>query len=29
VALSNPVVFVDIHATNKSGFYRVGRMPNP
>jgi len=29
LALSNPVVFVDIHATNKSGFYRVGRMPNP
>jgi hypothetical protein len=29
VALSNPVVFVDVHATNKSGFYRVGRMPNP
>lgn len=28
-ALSNPAVFVDVHATNKSGFYRVGRMPNP
>jgi plastocyanin len=29
VAASNPVVFVDIHATNTPNFYRVGRMPNP
>ena len=29
VAASNPVAFLDNHATNKSGFYRVGRMPNP
>jgi hypothetical protein len=29
VASSNPVVFVDIHATNSPNFYRVGRMPNP
>jgi plastocyanin len=29
VAVSNPVVFLDTHATNKTGFYRVGRMPNP
>jgi plastocyanin len=29
VAASNPVVFLDTHATNKTGFYRVGRMPNP
>lgn len=29
VAASNPVVFVDAHATNKSAFYRVGRLPNP
>jgi len=29
VAASNPVVFVDIHPTNNSTFYRVGRMPNP
>ena len=29
VAASNPVVFTDNHATNKSGFYRVGRLPNP
>jgi hypothetical protein len=28
-AASNPVVFVDNHATNSSGFYRVGRLPNP
>jgi len=26
---SNSVVFVDIHATNSPGFYRVGRLPNP
>jgi hypothetical protein len=25
----NPVVFVDNHATNNTGFYRVGRLPNP
>lgn len=29
VAVSNPVVFTDNHATNNPGFYRVGRMPNP
>jgi len=29
VAASNPAVFTDPHATNKSGFYRVGRLPNP
>jgi plastocyanin len=29
VAGSNPVVFVDNHATNGTGFYRVGRLPNP
>jgi len=29
VAASNPVVFMDNHATNNSGFYRVGRLPNP
>ncbi|HEX5399108.1 MAG TPA: Ig-like domain-containing protein [Verrucomicrobiae bacterium] len=29
MALSNPAVFMDIHATNNPGFYRVGRMPNP
>ncbi len=29
VAVSNPVVFVDKHATNTPAFYRVGRMPNP
>jgi len=29
VAASNPVVFLDIHATNSPNFYRVGRMPNP
>jgi chitinase len=29
VAASNPVVFLDNHATNNSSFYRVGRMPNP
>jgi len=29
VAASNPAVFMDVHATNKSGFYRVGRLPNP
>jgi plastocyanin len=28
-AASNPVVFVDTHATNTSRFYRVGRLPNP
>jgi plastocyanin len=28
-AASNLVVFVDNHATNDPGFYRVGRMPNP
>jgi plastocyanin len=28
-AASNPVVFVDTHATNNPGFYRVGRLPNP
>jgi len=28
-AASNPVVFVDTHATNTPGFYRVGRLPNP
>lgn len=28
-AASNPVVFVDTHATNAPGFYRVGRLPNP
>jgi len=28
-AASNPVVFVDTHATNSPGFYRVGRLPNP
>jgi plastocyanin len=29
VATSNPVVFVDNLVTNGSGFYRVGRLPNP
>jgi len=29
IAASNPVVFVDTHATNNGAFYRVGRMPNP
>src|SRR5581483_5984581 len=29
VAASNPVVFIDAHATNGGRFYRVGRMPNP
>ena len=29
LAGSNPVVFVDNHATNGTGFYRVGRLPNP
>jgi hypothetical protein len=29
VAASNPVVFVDVQATNNPAFYRVGRMPNP
>jgi hypothetical protein len=29
VAASNPVVFVDVHATNSPAFYRVGRLPNP
>lgn len=28
-AASNPVVFVDAHATNNPNYYRVGRMPNP
>ena len=28
-AASNPVVFVDVHATNSPNFYRVGRLPNP
>ena len=28
-AASNPVVFVDVHATNNPNFYRVGRLPNP
>ena len=28
-AASNPVVFVDNHATNNPGFYRVGLLPNP
>src|ERR1035437_3677486 len=28
-AASNPVVFVDNHATNSPEFYRVGRLPNP
>ncbi len=28
-AASNPVIFVDTHATNSPGFYRVGRLPNP
>jgi uncharacterized protein (DUF2141 family) len=29
VAASNPVVFVDTHATNSPNYYRVGRLPNP
>ncbi len=29
MASSNPVVFVDLKATNGLNFYRVGRMPNP
>jgi hypothetical protein len=29
VAASNPVVFLDIYATNNPNFYRVGRLPNP
>jgi Bacterial Ig domain len=29
VAASNPTVFVDPHATNNPGYYRVGRLPNP
>ncbi|HEY3762697.1 MAG TPA: Ig-like domain-containing protein [Verrucomicrobiae bacterium] len=29
VAASNPVVFVDPHATNNAGYYRVGLLPNP
>lgn len=29
IAASNPVVFMDIHATNSPNFYRVGRLPNP
>ena len=28
-AASNPVVFVDVQATNSPNFYRVGRLPNP
>jgi uncharacterized protein (TIGR03118 family) len=28
-AASNPVVFVDVHATNNPAFYRVRRQPNP
>jgi plastocyanin len=28
-ASSNPVVFVDGNTTNRTGFYRVGRLPNP
>jgi uncharacterized protein (TIGR03118 family) len=28
-AASNPVVFVDLSATNSPAFYRVGRLPNP
>ena len=28
-ASSNPVVYVDLTATNTPNFYRVGRMPNP
>jgi uncharacterized protein (DUF2141 family) len=29
VAASNPVVFLDAHATNSPNYYRVGRLPNP
>jgi hypothetical protein len=29
IAASNPVVFVDLSATNTPGYYRVGRLPNP
>lgn len=29
VATSNPVIFVDPHATNGAGYYRVGLLPNP
>ena len=29
LAASNPVVFVDVHATNNPAYYRVGRVPNP
>ena len=29
LAASDPVVFLDVHATNNPGFYRVGRLPNP
>ncbi len=29
MASSNPIVFVDIKATNNLNFYRVGRLPNP
>ena len=29
VASINPTVFVDPHATNDPGYYRVGRLPNP
>jgi len=28
-ASSNPVVFVDLSASNSPNFYRVGRLPNP
>lgn len=29
LAASNPVVFVDVNASNSPEFYRVGRLPNP
>ncbi len=29
IAASNPVVFVDVDATNNPAYYRVGRVPNP
>ncbi|HEY1662439.1 MAG TPA: Ig-like domain-containing protein [Verrucomicrobiae bacterium] len=29
VAASNPVVFVDLKATNNASYYRVGLLPNP
>ena len=28
-AASNPVVFLDVNATNSPNYYRVGRLPNP